>query len=336
MTGNRVWHLEAYPSGNDFAAAMKLRPMPMPDIADGQLLVKNLYLSLDAGTRMWMTAREDSYSAPTPLGSPVIGFVLARVVQSRHSGYKPGDLVRAYGQWADYSVLVPAHGDIWILDESVTDIRHYSGALGPNAWTAYIGLTEFGRMRPGETVLVSAAAGATGLLASQIAKIAGSCVIGIAGGREKCRFLTDDMGLSAAIDYRAEDVGAALRDVAPKGIDVYFDNVGGPLLDAVLPNMAMQGRVAVCGLVSTYGKQGVPGPARYDLVLMQRLTIAGFFSPDFYERGNEINRLIGPWLADGRLRLPFDMTQGLENTLIAYSKLFTGGNIGKVMVDLSK
>jgi NADPH-dependent curcumin reductase CurA len=335
MPVNRVWHLEAYPEGNDFASAVKLRERPMPVIGDGELLVRNIYLSLDAGTRMWMTAREDSYSAPTPLGSPVIGFVIARVVESRHPGFKPGDLVRAYGQWADHSVLVPAHGDIWVLDESLSDIRQYAGVLGPNGWTAYVGLTEFGRMQPGETVLVSAAAGATGLLAAQIAKIAGSRVIGITGGPEKRRFLTEQVGLDASVDHRAGNVEAALREIAPDGIDVYFDNVGGPLLDAVLPNMALRGRIAVCGLVSTYGKESV-GPARYDLVLMRRLTIAGFFSPDFYGRGEAINRLTRPWLEEGRIALPFDVTHGLENVLTAYAKLFTGGNIGKVLVELGE
>jgi len=336
MTINRIWRLEAYPKGNDFASAVRLSEQPMPAIGDGELLVKNVYLSLDAGTRMWMTAREDSYSAPTPLGSAVIGFVLARVVQSRHPGFKPGDLVRAYGQWADYSVLVPAHGDIWVLDESVADMRQHAGVLGPNGWTAYVGLLEYGRMQPGETVLVSAAAGATGLLAAQIAKIAGSRVIGIAGGPEKGRFLTEQIGLDASVDHRAGDVEAALRAVAPGGIDVYFDNVGGPLLDAALPNMALRGRIAVCGLVSTYGREGVPGPARYDLVLMRRLNIAGFFSPDFYGRGEAINRLTRPWLEDGRITMPFDITDGLENVLVAYAKLFTGGNIGKVLVHLGE
>ncbi len=222
-----------------------------------------------------------------------------------------------------------------VLDETVTDPRQHLGVLGMNGWTAYVGITEAGRARPGETVLVSAAAGATGILAAQVAKIMGCKVLGMAGGAEKCRYLLDDLGLDAAIDYKAGDVEAALAAAAPEGINVYFDNVGGPLLDAVLPNMAHYGRIAVCGLLATYADgKPAPGPARYDQVLMRRLQITGFFSPDFAARGPEINRLMRRWLDQDRIQIPFDQTAGLENVLDAYARLFTGGNIGKVIVTL--
>ncbi|ARS29459.1 NADP-dependent oxidoreductase [Sphingomonas sp. KC8] len=332
--GNRYWQLAAHPEGTDFASAIKLVEEAMPTIGDRQVLVRNLWLSLDAGTRMWMTAREDSYMAPTPLGSKVIGFVLGRVVASRHPDYTAGDLVRAYGQWADHSVLIPDLGDIWKLD-TIVDMRQHFAVLGPNGWTAYVGLNEYGRVRPGETVLVSAAAGATGLLAAQFAMQMGCRVIGIAGGAGKCAMLTDRYGLAAAIDYKAENVAARLGAIAPGGIDCYFDCVGGPMLDQILPNMAMNGRVAVCGLIATYDKADRSGPKTFDLVLMKRLTIAGFFSPDFYFRGEEINRLTRPWLDGGRVDMEFDVTDGLENTLTAYGKLFSGGNVGKTMVRLA-
>jgi NADPH-dependent curcumin reductase CurA len=331
---NRFWQLTAYPQGTDFASGITLQQENMPEIGDNQLLVENLWLSLDAGTRMWLTPRTDSYMDPTPLGSKIIGFVLSRVVQSRHAGFKEGDIVRAYGQWADYSVLYPDMGDIWVVDD-IPDMRQHFAVLGPNGWTAYVGLTEYGKVRPGETVLVSAAAGATGLLAAQFAKAMGCRVIGIAGGPDKAALLTGTWGLDAAIDYKGQDVGAALAEIAPGGIDCYFDCVGGPILDAVLPNMAMNGRVAVCGLISTYDKAEREGPRNFDLILMKRLTIAGFFSPDFYFRGQEINRLTRPWLEAGKVGMAFDTTQGLENTLTAYGKLFSGGNVGKVMVKLT-
>ena len=331
---NRFWQLDAYPQGTDFASGIALAEEPVPQIEDGQLLVRNLWLSLDAGTRMWLTPRTDSYMDPTPLGSKIVGFVLAQVVESRHAGFKPGDIVRAYGQWADYSVLYPAMGDIWVVPQ-IEDMRQHFAVLGPNGWTAYVGLNEYGRVHPGETVLVSAAAGATGLLAAQFARQMGCRVIGIAGGPQKCAMLTNDYGLAAAIDYKHDDVGGALARIAPDGIDCYFDCVGGPMLDAVLPNMAMNGRVAICGLISTYDSEERVGPKNFDLILMKRLTVAGFFSPDFYFRGEEINRLTRPWLESGAVGMPFDETQGLENTLTAYGKLFSGGNIGKVMVRLT-
>lgn len=331
---NRFWRLDAHPQGTAFASAIHLVTEPTPVPADRQIVVRNLWLSLDAGTRMWMTPREDSYMAPTPLGSKVIGFVLGRVTASRHPDFAEGDLVRAYGQWADYSLLLPDLGDIWKL-EAIPDMRQHFAVLGPNGWTAYVGLTEYGRVRPGETVLVSAAAGATGLLAAQFAREMGCRVIGIAGGPAKSALLTDRYRLAAAIDYKAQNVAERLGQAAPGGVDVYFDCVGGPMLDAVLPHMAMNGRVAVCGLIATYDKAERSGPAAFDLVLMKRLTIAGFFSPDFYFRGEEINQLTRPWLDAGRVDMAFDVTEGLENALAAYGKLFSGGNVGKTMVRLA-
>jgi len=332
---NRYWRLDAHPCGTDFAAAIRLIEEPRPEPADRQIVVHNLWLSLDAGTRMWMTPREDSYMQPTPLGSKVIGFVMGRVIASRHPDYSEGDLVRAYGQWADHSLLLPDLGDIWKLD-AIPDMRQHFAVLGPNGWTAYVGLAEYARVRPGETVLVSAAAGATGLLAAQFARMMSCHVIGIAGGPDKCRLLTERYGLAAAIDYKAEDVAARLGKIAPGGIDAYFDCVGGPMLDAVLPNMAMNGRVAVCGMISTYDQAERSGPATFDLVLMKRLTISGFFSPDFYSRGGEINRLTRPWLEARYVGMEFDVTAGLENTLTAYGKLFSGGNVGKTLVWLGE
>ncbi len=330
---NRYWQLHAYPEGNAFEAAFRLEEEPMPEPGEGQLVIRNAWLSLDAGTRMWFSPRTDSYMPPLALGSKVTGFALGHVARSRNPAYREGDLVRAYGQWADHSLLDPGTTPIWPLPD-IADPRHHFAALGPNGWAAYVGLTEYGRARPGETVAVSAAAGATGLLAAQFAKAMGCRVIGIAGGGEKAALLTGRFGLDAAIDYRRGDVAAALAEAAPGGIDVYFDNVGGPLLDAVLPNMALFGRVAVCGLIATYDEAERRGPAMFDLVLMKRLTIAGFFSPDFYHRGAEIDRLVRPWLEAGRIDMPFDVSDGLESVLSAYRKLFTGGNVGKVLVRL--
>lgn len=331
---NRYWKLTSYPTGQDFAAAIKLHEEALPEIGERQILVRNQWLSLDAGTRMWFTPRADSYMPPLPLGSKVMGFVLGQVEASRHPDYPVGATVRGYGQWADYSVLAPDMGDIWILPQ-IADMRQHFAVLGPNGWTAYVGLDEYGRVRPGETVLVSAAAGATGLLAAQFAKAAGCRVIGIAGGPEKGARLLRDYKLDAVIDYKNDAVTERLRELAPDGVHCYFDCVGGPLLDEVLPNMAMYGRIAICGLIATYDKEERTGPKNYDLILMKRLTVSGFFSPDFYARGEEINKLTGPWLERGLVTMAFDVGEGLEATLESYGRLFTGGNFGKTLVRLA-
>jgi len=332
---SRFWRFGQCPAGDAFTDAFSLETGPVPAPGDGEVLIQNEYISLDAGTRMWITPRTDAYQPPLPPGVPMPGLVLGRVVESRAAGFRAGDLVRGFGRWGDHSCVVPAMAALAVLDDTVADPRQHLGVLGMNGWTAYHGITETGRTRPGETVLVSAAAGATGLLAAQIARNMGCRVIGLAGGAVKCRMLVEDFGLDDAIDYKAADVVQALSRIEG-GIHVYFDNVGGPLLDAVLPNMAHYGRVAICGFVATYAADSAsPGPRRFDQVLMRRLSIAGFFSPDFAHRGPEYNALLRPWLRAGRITLPFDITTGLENLLTAYAKLFTGGNIGKVLVKLT-
>lgn len=331
----RFWRFDQCPVGDAFADAFRLETGPVPAPGDGEVLIRNEYISLDAGTRMWITPRTDGYQPPLPPGVPMPGLVLGRVVESRAAGFRAGDLVRGFGRWGDHSCVVPAMAALNVLDDTVADPRQHLGVLGMNGWTAYHGITATGRTRPGETVLVSAAAGATGLLAAQIARNMGCRVVGIAGGAGKCRMLVEEFGLDCAIDYKNDDVEQALTRIGG-GIHVYFDNVGGPLLDAVLPHMAHYGRVAICGLVATYAADSAtPGPRRFDQVLMRRLSIAGFFSPDFAHRGPEYNSLLQPWLRAGRITLPFDITTGLENLLTAYAKLFTGGNIGKVLVKLT-
>jgi len=331
---NRFWQLNNHPVGTDFAAALSLEEGPLTQPGDGEVLIKNEMLSLDAGTRLWMTPRTDGYQPPIPLGSPIMGLALGRVEASGHPDFKEGDLVRAFGQWADYSLVQPELADLRKMDETVTDPRQHFGVLGMNGWTALWGLTETANAKPGDTVVISAAAGATGILACQIAKMMGCTVYGIAGGPDKCRFLVEELGLDGAIDYKGGNLDADLAAIEG-GIDVYFDNVGGPVLEAVLPNMAMYGRIAICGSVAGYDSSVTPrGPATFDQILMKRLTVIGFFSPDFSDQGDRLTAQLRKSLDDGMLDIPFDTTHGLENTLTAYAKLFTGGNIGKVIVDL--
>lgn len=336
MLENRFWRLDSHPEGNDFATALSMVTQSVGEPEEGEVLIRNEFLSLDAGTRMWMTPRTDGYQPPLALGSPMMGLGLGRVVSSRHKDFQEGDLVRCFGQWADYSRVRPELSDLRKMDESITDPRQHFGVAGMNGWAALLGLQKVANIQKGDTVLVSAAAGATGILACQIAKIMGCTVYGLAGGPEKCNFLTETLKIDGAIDYKSADLEEQISGI-DGGIDVYFDNVGGPILDAVLPNMSLYGRIVICGLIASYAETGTPkGPIHFDQILMKRLTVSGFLCPDYPELGDSLTAQLKVWLEEGRILMPFDVTQGLENMLTAYGKLFSGANIGKVIVELDQ
>jgi len=329
---NEFWRIERRPEGTDFASALALVSEPLPDLDEGEIRIRNALLSMDAGTRLWLTTREDGYQPPLPTGAPMTGLVVGEVIASKHSDFATGDLVRAFGVWGRISQVDAEMSGAIKLDPSVADKRAWFGPLGMNGWTALWGIEQTGAAKAGETVLVSAAAGATGILAVQVAKLIGCNVWGMAGGPEKCRYLTEEIGANGAIDYKVENVGAQLEAIG--GIDVYFDNVGGPLLDEVLNRMNHYGRIAVCGLLADYSAGTRTSPREYDQILMRRLRVEGFFSPDFMDQGERLTARLREWMEAGDLTMPYEVTQGLENTLDAYAKLFTGGNIGKVIVNV--
>lgn len=331
---NRFWQLNSRPEGQDLSNALSLENEPMPEPSEGEVLVRASYLSMDAGTRMWMTEREDSYQPPLELGTKMVGLALGHVVQSRHDGFAEGDLVRGFGQWAEHSLMAPELAGLMKVDSEIEDIKQHFGVLGFNGWTALWGIEETAAVKAGDNVLVSAAAGATGILACQIAKILGAHVYGLAGGSEKCRWLEAELGITRAIDYKNDDIAAELAKI-DGGISAYFDNVGGPILDAVFPNMALYGRIALCGLLAQYQGDGrAPGPEHFDQILMKRLRVEGFFSPDFADQGERLTIRLREWLDQGKINTPFDVTEGIENVLTAYGKLFSGGNVGKVLVQI--
>lgn len=329
---NRIWRIARRPQGSDFAAALELVSAPLAPLAAGEIRIRNTHLSMDAGTRLWLTDRTDGYQPPLPIGAAMTGLVLGEVIESRAEGFAPGDLVRAFGQWADISTLDAAMSGAIRLDPSVQDRRAWFGPLGMNGWTALWGVERTGAARPGEKVLVSAAAGATGILAVQIARLLGCEAWGIAGGPAKCAYLLEELKIAGAIDYKAGDLETQLD--AAGGFDVYFDNVGGKLLDAVLLRMNHYGRIAVCGLVADYAAGTRTAPKEFDQVLMRRLRVEGFFSPDFMHEGESLTARLRAWYEAGALTMPYDVTRGLEHTLVAYGKLFAGANIGKVIVEL--
>lgn len=329
---NTFWRIERRPQGTDFTSALALVDKALPELADGEIRIRNAMLSMDAGTRLWLTDREDGYQPPLPTGAPMTGLVVGEVLESRADGFAQGDLVRAFGVWGKISQVDAVMSGAIRLDPSVEDKRAWFGPLGMNGWTALWGISETGAAIAGERVLVSAAAGATGVLAVQVARLMGCEVWGIAGGADKCAFLKEQMGCTGAVDYKAGDIGAQLDHAG--GFDVYFDNVGGPILDAVLTRMNHYGRIAVCGLLSDYSSSTRTAPAEFDQILMRRLRVEGFFSPDFMDQGERLTAQLKGWLDKGELTMPYDVTRGLENTLAAYAKLFSGGNIGKVIVEI--
>ena len=334
MTTNRFWRLDANPEGSDFASALSMQEEELPPLEDGQIRVKAEYLSMDAGTRMWMGPREDGYQPPQLLGTAMQGQAIGRVVDSRDDRHPVGQLIRVFGQWAEYSTVTPDEAWAVPLDDGVSDIRQHFGALGLNGWTALYGVKDVLQVKEGDVLVVSAAAGATGSIACQIGNILGAKVIGIAGGPEKGRYLVEQLGCAHSVDYKNEDVEQAIRDTGLE-VNACFENVGGDILDAVIRNMALNGRIAICGLIAAYDRdEPMPGPAAFDQVLMRRLKIEGFFLPDVPERGEDYYNQMKAWYEAGRIEVPIDQTEGIENVLVAYERMMTGKNTGKVLVKL--
>ncbi|MEE2659669.1 MAG: NADP-dependent oxidoreductase [Candidatus Latescibacterota bacterium] len=333
---NRVWRLRKRPVGEIADDVLSFEQNePIPGVADGQLLVRLNYLSLDPTNRGWMNDTP-SYLPPVDIGAPMRGIVCGTVVASMHVGFSEGDRVSGLGVWADYQIMEPPKvskmGDLGSL--SLADAFGVFAVVGP---TAYFGLLDIGQPQSGQTVVVSGAGGAVGSIAGQIAGIQGCRVVGITGSSEKCHWITDELGFDAAIDYKSEEVPAALSRTCPDGIDVYFDNVGGPILDACLQHMNLYGRVPTCGLISRYNADGpVPGPSAYPLILLRRLKVQGYIVLDYTERYPEAVAALRQWMQEGKLKVRIDMREGLENAVEALRELFSGGNMGKLMLHVAE
>lgn len=335
MLTNHQWRLRRRPLATVAADDLEWVETPLPPLAEGQVRSRNLYLSLDPTNRLWMSDREQ-YLPPVGLGEVMRGGVIGVVEESRSARFAPGDLiVPGMGKWETYTQADEAMVHR-VRREPGLPLTAYMSVLGTTGVTAYFGLMDIGQPQPGETVVVSAAAGAVGSIVGQIAKIKGCRVIGLAGGPQKCAWLTDELGFDGAIDYKREDIDAALARLCPDGIDVYFENVGGRIMDAVLPHMNNFGRVPLCGLISTYNQEGpVPGPADFARVLMRRLRIQGFIVIDYLPRFAEALTALGGWVGDGRIRWKTQVVDGLENAPAALSRLFTGDHDGKLLVRIA-
>jgi NADPH-dependent curcumin reductase len=297
---------------------------------DGEVVVEVRYASLDPAMRGWISEAA-SYARPVGIGEVMRAIAVGRVVASRDERFAEGDYVSGLLGIQEYAIV---SGDaLQKVDPDVAPLPTWLGVLGMPGLTAYFGLLDIGRPEPGQTVVVSGAAGAVGSLVGQIAKLQGARAVGIAGGPEKCRYLTDELGFDAAIDYKNEDVPAALRNACPNGIDVYFDNVGGDILDAALARLAFNARVVICGAISQYNStEGIRGPKNYMSLVVNHASMTGFLVFHYGSRYAEGARQMGEWVAAGKLRAREDVVAGIEQFPEALLKLFEGTNDGKLVL----
>jgi NADPH-dependent curcumin reductase CurA len=330
---NRRVVLAERPSGmvDEQTTRMELGEVPTP--GEGEALARVRYISIDPTIRTWMDDAP-GYLPPIAIDEVVRSGGVAEVVESNAEQFKPGDMLFGFTGWQEY-VLASEAGGYQGLPDGVPPTLALS-LFGVTGMTAYFGLLDVGRVKEGDVVVVSGAAGATGSTVGQIAKIKGAAkVIGIAGGPEKCGWIAEELGFDETIDYKSEDVAARLRQAAPEGIDLYFDNVGGEILDACLAQLALRGRIVLCGAISGYNDRGAAkGPANYANLIIKRGRMEGFLILDYLDRFPAAQAEMAGWLAEGKIKSSEHIVEGLENAPEALNLLFTGGNTGKVIVKL--
>lgn len=331
---NRRILLARRPKGAPVPEDFRFEDAAVPRPAEGEVLERTLWASIDPYMRGRMNDGP-SYAVPVEIGGVMGGATVGRVVASRHPDYAPGDLVLGHGGWQDY--MVEPGKDLLKLDPAMRRPSYALGVLGMPGYTAWHGLMEIGQPRSGETVVVSAASGAVGAVVGQLAKQAGCRTVGVAGGAEKCRFVTDELGLDACIDHRDAGFARRLADACPNGVDVYFENVAGKVLDAVLPLLNRAARVPVCGLIAQYNMDGLPqgrdnAPRLLAAILRSRLKFQGYIISDHWDGFPDFLRRMTPLVAAGKIKTREDVVDGLENTVPAFIGLLEGRNFGKLVV----
>ncbi|MBW2316883.1 MAG: NADP-dependent oxidoreductase [Deltaproteobacteria bacterium] len=328
---NRQWLLARRPQGMVSPADFEFVERPIPELAEGEYLVRNLYISFDPTMRGWMEDRE-SYMPPVALGDVMRCSTVGQVTESKNPAYARGTILT--GLFGMQELAVGGQGFMHGTPVAEgTPLTWPLGVTGLTGMTAYFGMLELGEPKPGETVLVSGAAGATGSVAAQIAKLEGCRVVGIAGGPEKCAWLEKEAGLDAAIDYKSENVEERIRALCPDGVDIYFDNVAGPILDAALANLALRARVVMCGGISGYNEEKPPpGPQNLMNVIIQRARMEGFIIIDYVSRFPEAAAALTQWVREGKIVHQEDVQVGIENAPETFVRLFTGQNLGKQLL----
>ncbi len=333
---NRRIVLASRPAGAPVPDNFRLETTDLPEPGDRQVLLRTVYLSLDPYMRGRMSDAE-SYSAPVELDAVMGGGTVSRVVTSRHPDYRPGDWVLNYGGWQDYAV---ADGkDITKLrDDALAHPSWALGILGMPGFTAYMGLMDIGQPKAGETLVVAAASGAVGSVVGQVAKLQGCRTVGVAGGKDKCRYAVETLGFDVCIDRRAPDFAEQLAQACPDGIDIYFENVGGAVFDAVIPLLNTSARIPLCGLIANYNLQDLPDgkdrlPLLQSLLLRKRIRMQGYIiSLDYAHRFDEFVQAMGPWVKAGKVQMREDIVDGLEQAPQAFIGLLEGKNFGKLVI----
>lgn len=336
MPVNRRIVLAARPKGEPADSDFRMEEVAMPVPGEGEVLLRTLFLSLDPYMRGRMNAGP-SYAAPVEIGQVMTGGTVSEVVESRCADLAAGDVVLSYAGWQEYAVA-PGEG-LQRLDPARAPISTALGVLGMPGMTAYTGLLNIGQPKAGETVVVSAAAGAVGSIVGQIARIHGCRVVGIAGGPEKCRIVRDEFGFDACLDHRSPHLASELRAACPNGIDIYFENVGGAVFEAVLPLLKLFSRVPVCGQIAHYNATGLPEgpnqvPRLLGAILTKRITFRGFIVTDYASQRGDFLRDMTAWIEAGQVKYREDIVDGLENTVAAFQGLLRGRNMGKLLVRL--
>ena len=330
MTDNVVVRLVKRPSGMVTPDCFSIQPEPVGEPGAGEITVKVAFVSLDPAMRGWMTDRK-SYIPPIGLGEVMRAGIVGEVVKSNAPQFAVGDFVSGWGGAAQY-FTGPAMM-FTKVDPSLAPLERLIGGLGMPGQTAYFGLLEVGAMQPGETVVVSGASGAVGAMVGQIAKIKGGTVIGIAGGPEKCAYCVEQLGFDACIDYKSENVNARLGELIPNGLDVYFDNVGGEILEACMNHLRMKARVVICGAISVYNATDLPpGPRNYLNLLVQSARMEGFVVTTYAARADEAVQAMAGWMNEGKLQFKEDVQTGIERFPEVFNMLFTGENFGKLLL----
>lgn len=333
---NQKWVLARRPVQQATDSDLQLVEAPLAPLREDEIVIRNLYLSLDPTNRVWMSSREQ-YLPPVEIGEVMRGITLGVVEETRSQRFAKGDLVIPHESgWQLYTVCNNKHARR-IAATGAAPLTAHLSVLGGTGLTAYFGLLDVCSPQPGETLVVSAAAGAVGSIVGQIGKIKGCRVIGIAGGALKCRWLTEELGFDAAIDYKSEDVGQALDRLCPDGIDIDFENVGGDIMEAVYSRLRLNGRMSLCGMISKYNEEGpLPGPADFGRILMKRLIVRGFIVLDYLPRAREAFADLGNWIAEGRIKWKDHVVEGgIAAAPGALQRLFRGDHDGKLILRVS-
>ncbi len=331
---NNQWRLRSRPVGMVRTSDFEFVQVPLQKPTGTQFLVRNLYISIDPAMRGWLNGNE-SYMPPVQIGEVMRAITVGQVIESESPDFESGDYVRGMLGWQDYAIC-GSDSEVGKLPKDTTPQLALS-VLGGTGLTAYFGLLEIGRPTEGDVVLVSGAAGATGSVVGQIAKIKGaSKVVGIAGGPQKCMWLTQELGFDAALDYKTEDINVRIAEECPEGVNVFFDNVGGEILDAGLVNMAMHGSVVLCGGISSYNDVDLPaGPRNYMQLIVRRCRMEGFIVFDYMHRAHEAIQELSTWMAEGRIKHVEDIQEGIENAPKTLLRLFEGKNFGKQLLKIA-